>query len=75
MLHKKRAYSSDLTLKQWRQLRPLLGLARKGPGRPIELDMHHVLNAIFYVLRTGCQWHNLPHDFPNYNSVFYHYNK
>ena len=62
-------------MKQWRQLRPLLRLNRKGPGRPVELDMHHVLNAIFYVLRTGCQWGNLPHDFPNYNSVFYHYNK
>jgi putative transposase len=34
-----------------------------------------VLNAIFYVLVTGCQWRNLPNDYPNPNSVYYHYRK
>lgn len=41
----------------------------------MELDLCEVVNAIFYVIRTGCQWENLPNDFPNYNSVFYHYRK
>ena len=41
----------------------------------MELDMRQVINAILYLLRTGCQWANLPQDFPNHNSVFYHYNK
>ena len=34
-----------------------------------------VVNAILYVLRTGCQWAYLPKDYPNYNSVYYHYHK
>jgi putative transposase len=41
----------------------------------MELDLREVVNAIFYIIRTGCQWENLPSDFPNYNSVFYHYRK
>jgi putative transposase len=37
--------------------------------------MRRVVDAIFYLNRTGCQWHDLPHEYPNPNSVFYHYNK
>lgn len=37
--------------------------------------MRMVINAIFYVLVTGCQWRNLPNDYPNPNSVYYHYRK
>lgn len=37
--------------------------------------MREVINSIIYVVRTGCQWENLPHDYPNYNSVYYHYRK
>lgn len=37
--------------------------------------MQQVINAIFYVLVTGCQWRNLPKDYPNHNSVYYHYRK
>lgn len=61
--------------KQWQIIKPVLPLGRKGPGRPIELDMRQVVNAIFYVVRTGCQWANLPKDYPNHNSVYYHYRK
>jgi putative transposase len=61
--------------KQWQLIKPLLPLDRDGPGRPIELDMRQVVNAIFYVIRTGCQWENLPKDYPNHNSVYYHYRK
>jgi len=68
-------YTSDMTDKQWEIIRPLLPLEFKGPGRPIELDMRQVVNAIFYVTRTGCQWENLPTDHPNHNSVYYHYRK
>ena len=59
----------------WKIIKPLLPLGRDGPGRPIELDMRQVVNAIFYVVRTGCQWENLPTDYPNHNSVYYHYRK
>jgi len=53
----------------------LLPLKYAGPGRPIKLNMRQVVNAIFYVARTGCQWQNLPTDYPNTNSVYYHYRK
>src|SRR5438105_5509243 len=46
-----------------------------GPGRPMALDLRAVVNAILYVLRTGCQWRYLPHEYPNHNSVYYHYHK
>jgi len=73
--HSEPIYTSDLTDIQWERLQPLLGLARTGPGRPIELDMRQVMNAIFYVLRTGCQWDEMPKEYPNHNSVYYHYRK
>ena len=56
-------------------IKPLLPLEQEGPGRPLELDMREVVNAIFYVVRTGCQWENLPKEYPNHNSVYYHYRK
>ena len=41
----------------------------------MSLSLRHVLNAIFYVVRTGCQWRELPNDFPLWSSVYYHYRK
>lgn len=58
----RRSYPSDLTDEQWAQIAPLL--APKPNGRPSE-----VVNAILYLVRTGCQWRYLPGDFPNYSSV------
>ena len=75
MSHKKDRYTSDLRDEQWEYLKELLPLERSGPGRPVALDMREVMNAILYVVRTGCQWANLPQDFPNYNSVYYHFRK
>ena len=75
MSHTERLYTSDLTDQQWERLRPLLIMERTGAGRPLELDMRQVVNAIFYVLRTGCQWDELPKEYPNHNSVYYHYRK
>lgn len=75
MSHKSSGYASDLTEEQWAIVHPLLPIEHWGAGRPIELDMRAVVNAIFYVLRTGCQWANLPKDYPNPNSVYYHFNR
>ncbi|MCU0482438.1 MAG: IS5 family transposase [Anaerolineae bacterium] len=44
-------------------------------GRPMELDLRQTINAILYVLVTECQWRNLPKEYPNPNSVYYHYRK
>jgi putative transposase len=73
--HKKHRYTSDLTENQWAFLKQVLLIQTSRRGRPTEIDLLEVLNAVFYVLRTGCQWRNLPSDFPNYNSVYYHYRK
>lgn len=62
-----RKYPTDLTDRQWQKIRPLLPkLARRG-RKP--LDRRLVINAILYVIRTGCQWRMLPNDFPNWKSV------
>ena len=75
MLHREQRYTSDMTARQWGTIRLLLVPERGGPGRLPELDLRQVVNAIFYVARTGCQWKNLPRDYPNHNSVYYYYGK
>ena len=64
----KRQYPSDVTERQWRILKKLIP-KRKPTGRP-PLDRRLVLNAILYLDRTGCQWRQLPIDFPNWKSVY-----
>lgn len=64
----KRKYPSDVTDRQWQVLRQLLP-PRNRRGRP-RIDRREILNAIFYVVRTGCQWRQLPNDFPNWKSVY-----
>jgi transposase len=56
-------YPSDLTDDQWALIGPHLPGARPG-GRPRETDMRGVVDSIFYILRTGCQWRYLPGDLP-----------
>ncbi len=63
-----RKYPSDLTDGQWRKLRGLLPKKKKRGRKP--LDRRIVVNAILYVIRTGCQWRALPKDFPNWKSVY-----
>jgi putative transposase len=72
--HKGRVYTSDVSDGQWKRMKWLFAKA-KGKGRRMSLDLRQVLNAILYVAVTGCQWRNLPHDFPNHNSVYYHFRK
>jgi putative transposase len=55
-------------------LEPHLPPARTG-GRPRTVDLREILNACFYLNRTGCQWRALPHDLPKYSHVAYYYYK
>lgn len=66
-------YTSDLTDEEWAIVEPVIPPAKRG-GRPRTTNMREVLNAIYYVLKTGCQWANLPGDFPAYSTVFDYYN-
>ncbi len=75
MCHKRKRYTSDMSDKQWEKLRVLLPIKENGRGRPLEIDMREAVNGMLYVTKTGCQWENLPREFPKYQSVYYHYRK
>src|SRR2546421_4466818 len=66
-----RCYDTDLNDSAWAWVAPYLPAARPG-GRPRTTDLRAVLNAIFYLLRTGCQWRLLPREFPRPGTI-YHY--
>ena len=65
-------YPSDLSDAEWHTIRRLLPAPKPG-GRPRTTDLRAVLNAIFYVLRSGCAWRMLPHDFPPYSTVYMYF--
>jgi transposase len=61
-------YASDLTDEEWQSIAPHLPAA-KPLGRPRETDLREAVNAMLYVLTTGCQWRFLPSNFPPYTTV------
>ncbi|MDA0664345.1 MAG: IS5 family transposase [Proteobacteria bacterium] len=61
-------YASDLTDKEWRLISPLLSPPRR-LGRPRTTDLREVVNRIFYVARTGCQWRMVPREFPPRSTI------
>jgi len=66
----RKAYPDDLTDKEWELIEPVLSDNMIKQGRAPKYPRREILNAIFYVLRTGCQWRHLPHDFPPWGSVY-----
>ena len=68
----RKPYPSDLSDAQWRLIEPRLP-GPKAAGRPIEYERREVVNAIFYVVRTGCSWRSMPHDFPPWRTVYYYF--
>src|SRR5258708_34437121 len=67
-------YDSDLNEEGWAILEPLIPLAKEG-GRPRRINMREVVNGIFYLLKTGCQWRMLPKDFPKWKTVNDYFSK
>ena len=65
------SYPSDLTDEQWQIIAPLLPPAKPG-GRPRTVDLRDIINAIFYLNRSGCAWRMLPHEFPPWGTVHYY---
>ena len=63
------SYSSDINDDQWKVIEPLIPPAKPG-GRPRSVDMREILNAIFYVVRSGCAWRLIPHDLPIWSTVY-----
>ena len=67
----RKRYPTDLSDAEWNYLEPHLP-APTGHGRPRIHDLREILNAVFHLLKSGCQWRLLPHDFPRWPTV-YHY--
>ena len=71
---KRKAYKTDLTDAQWQVIEPLIPPAKKG-GRQRTVDIREILNAIFYVIRTGCSWEMIPHEFSPYSTVYFYFRR
>jgi putative transposase len=68
------AYPTDLTAAQWALIEPLIPPAQPG-GRRRTVEVREIVNAIFYLLRSGCTWRLLPHDLPPWGTVHYYYRR
>jgi transposase len=72
----RRAYPTDISDARWALIEPTLTawrqarLDRRPTGEPAPTDLREVFNAILYLNRTGIAWKYLPHDFPNYRTVY-----
>jgi len=71
MIRRPRRYPSDMSNKEWKIIKPLL---------PPEADnqqnsLRQIVDAMFYLDKTGCQWRYLPGEYPNWSSVYYHFAK
>ena len=64
------SYPSDLSDEQWELLEPLIPKPKSHPNFPSPIyERREIVNAILYLMRTGCQWRHLPHDFPKWQLV------
>src|SRR3954453_16073083 len=70
----RKPYPTDLSDAQWTRSQSCLATP-KAQGRPRTHSLRDVLDAIFYVLKSGCPWRLLPHDFPPWSTVYYHFRK
>src|ERR687894_3158885 len=70
----RKPYATDLSDAEWNYIEPHLP-APKGHGRPRTHSLREILNAIFYLLKSGCQWRLLPHDFPRWPTVYHYFRK
>jgi putative transposase len=71
---RRREYPSDVTDEEWVILELLIPPEKPG-GRSRSTDMREVINAIFYLDRTGGQWRALPHDFPPWSTVWSYFRR
>jgi putative transposase len=64
-------YPTNLTEKQWQVIEKIVDSKK----RKRKHSLREILNAIFYLLKTGCQWRMLPNDFAPWNTVYFYYSK
>ena len=70
----RKPYPIDLSDDEWNYIEPHMP-APQGHGRPRIHSPREILNAIFYVLKSGCQWRLLPHDFPRWPTAYHYFRK
>jgi putative transposase len=63
-------YPSDLSDQEWEIIEPYIPIPQTNRGRKRTHSYREILNAIFYLLRSGCSWRMLPHDFPHWKTVY-----
>jgi transposase len=68
-LMSRKAYPTDLNDKEWAVIEPYVPKPKTG-GRPAEHSRREIINAIAYVLRSGCAWRLMPHDLPPWSTVY-----
>ena len=68
----RKTYPTDLSDAEWARIQPHLSVP-KAPGRPRVHPLREILNAIFYIVRSGCAWRLLPHDFPPWKTVHHYF--
>jgi putative transposase len=68
----RKPYPTDLTDEQWKLVEPYLPRVKPG-GRPRKTDLREVLNAVLYLVRSGCQWRMIPHEFPSWRTCYNYY--
>jgi len=66
-------YPSNLTDSQWDLIKDHFSTGNYGKSR--KYSQRELVNAVFYITKTGCQWHFLPHDFPPYKTVYSFYKR
>ncbi len=69
--NKRKAYDTDLTDKQWEMIEPLMWKS----GNKSKWEKRELINAVLYLVDSGCKWRQLPHDFPPYTTVLNFYRK
>ena len=68
----RKTYQSDLSNQEWQKVEQHIPKPKTNKGRKREHPFREIINGIFYILRSGCQWRMIPHDFPPW-SIVYHY--
>jgi len=68
----RKPYPTNVTDEQWKLIEPFLPSAKPG-GRPRSTNLREVVNALLYLVRTGCQWRMIPHEFPPWKTCYNYY--
>lgn len=70
----RKPYPTDLTDAQWQLIQPLIPPEKPG-GRSRTIESREIINAIIYILKSGCDWRMLPHDLPNWKIVYHYFQR